>query len=172
MFPYYQSDPIISNKVLFPHLDKLLSKNILWGIVSYTPAFMLFEWENSNIIFFTWGQYSTHCNPSTCLGLAIFCAMHPSSLYKQFCQWGNLTHKEKKKSMQNSPSLLGFLSALFWNCLLCWDRGRGDVPCHLHLTWPCCVALGRILIWGLNPIWGALSNGFPLSYFSFARFNI
>ena len=27
----------------------------------------------------------------------------------------------------------------------------GMVMCHLHLMGPCCVALGRVLIWGLNP---------------------
>ena len=25
------------------------------------------------------------------------------------------------------------------------------VTCHLHLTWPWCVALERVLIWGLSP---------------------
>ena len=29
----------------------------------------------------------------------------------------------------------------------------GMVMCHLHLTRPCCVALGQVLIWGLNSDW-------------------
>ena len=29
----------------------------------------------------------------------------------------------------------------------------GTVMCYLHMTQPGCVALGRVLIWGLNPDW-------------------
>ena len=29
----------------------------------------------------------------------------------------------------------------------------GMVMCHLHLMRPCSVALGQVLIWGLNPAW-------------------
>ena len=45
-----------------------------------------------------------------------------------------------------------FLFALLQNCFLCWNHGNGDM-CHLHLMRPCCVALGQVLIWGLNPDW-------------------
>ena len=44
-----------------------------------------------------------------------------------------------------------FLSTLLQNFFLCQDRQSSVVP--PHLAQPCYVALGRALIWGLNPDW-------------------
>ena len=42
-------------------------------------------------------------------------------------------------------NLFFFVSALLQDCSLCWDRWNGTW--HLHLTWHCLLALGRVLIW-------------------------
>ena len=39
-----------------------------------------------------------------------------------------------------------FVSAFLRNCFLCWDHWNGT---SLHLTRPCNVALGRVLIWAV-----------------------
>ena len=54
------------------------------------------------------------------------------------------------------------VSALLRDCSLCWDLWNGTW--HLHLTRPCYIASGQVLIWVVCWMgWGALSIGFPHS---------
>ena len=51
------------------------------------------------------------------------------------------------------------VSTLLRDCSLCWDRWNG--MWRLHLTWPCILALGRVLIWVECPIrvWWSKARG-------------
>ena len=50
-----------------------------------------------------------------------------------------------KKALLMTYCMIIFLSALLWDCSLCWDRW--NYTWHLHMTRPCLVALGWVLIW-------------------------
>ena len=116
----------------------------MWGITTYAFFRQFIRTPFLNTLlpkFFTAHQMTPHFSVTA----KVLVPKHPTLCY--FIPSQTLSY----------PWSIFFVSALLWDCSLCWDQRNGTW--HLHLPRPCYVALGQVLIWVIHRIgWGAINH--------------